>query len=63
VQGYILTDNVKKGVIVDPGGDTNILIDYISCNSIKLEAIILTHCYYDYILSVEELQAEYNLPV
>ncbi|WP_027340561.1 MBL fold metallo-hydrolase [Halonatronum saccharophilum] len=63
VNCYILSDDNKVGVIVDPGDDGDKLIDYIEKEGIELKAIILTHYHYDHILALEEVRDRFNIPV
>ncbi|MCL2366108.1 MAG: MBL fold metallo-hydrolase [Oscillospiraceae bacterium] len=51
---YILTDeNTLKCAIIDPGGDSNTILDYIESNGLKTEAIFLTHGHFDHHMAFE----------
>ncbi|MCK8828430.1 MBL fold metallo-hydrolase [Natroniella acetigena] len=63
VNCYVVTDEEGTGIIVDPGGGKEIILDYIEQEELNIKAIILTHCHYDHILAVEDLQQELHLPV
>jgi len=53
---YILTDEETKScAIIDPGGDSNMIMDYIESNNLKPAAIFLTHGHFDHCLALEEV--------
>ncbi|GAB6098431.1 MBL fold metallo-hydrolase [Halanaerocella petrolearia] len=63
VNCYIIIDKTNKGIIIDPGGETEKLLTKIKQKEIDLKAIILTHCHYDHILGVKKLKQKLDLPV
>lgn len=60
---YILIDEDKNCVIVDPEGSSAPYIKYISDNSLKPICILLTHAHFDHIGAMEPLRKEYGVPV
>ncbi len=38
----------KSAVVVDPGGDVDLIVNFLNSQSLKLEAIWLTHSHYDH---------------
>lgn len=58
---YILID--KKNAVIDPGISAESLFRKINDEKIGLEFIILTHCHYDHIACVQELQKITNAKV
>lgn len=55
---YLLLDENKTCVIVDPAAEADFLIDYLKKNELKLSAILLTHSHYDHTGALRELKAE-----
>ncbi len=53
----------KEAVCIDPGGDFNVIIDYITKNDLKLNKIILTHGHFDHIGASKALYDKYNADV
>lgn len=53
VNTYVAYDETKKGFIVDPGGFSQVLADYIKENEVEIEYIILTHGHGDHIGGVK----------
>jgi glyoxylase-like metal-dependent hydrolase (beta-lactamase superfamily II) len=51
---YIVTDEESnKCAIIDPGADSNTILDYIELNNLKPEAIFLTHGHFDHYMALE----------
>lgn len=51
---FLVYDENKTGVLIDPGFDTFKILK--ACEGIKITHILLTHCHYDHIFSVNELR-------
>ncbi len=63
VNCYFLWDSKKNCIVIDPGNNSDILINFIEKNEFNLKGIILTHYHYDHILAVEDLNKRYNSPI
>ncbi len=50
---YLAIDEDKRCVVVDPGGDADILLDHIRNHELKVVAILVTHGHFDHIGAVE----------
>ena len=60
----VLFDSENRlAVIVDPGGDVDLIIDCLQKNNLKAEAIWLTHSHYDHCGGVASLQSKIPLPL
>ncbi|MCL2222105.1 MAG: MBL fold metallo-hydrolase [Oscillospiraceae bacterium] len=61
---YILTDEVTaKCAIIDPGAESNTILDYIESNKLTPAAIFITHGHFDHFMALEELVKEIDVPV
>lgn len=60
---YLLIDENKACVVIDPGKDYPGLINYINKNDLSLKAILLTHGHVDHIRGVDTLVNAFNVPV
>lgn len=56
----IFCPSTKKAAIVDPGYDSNKLIDYILSNNLFLDYIIATHYHYDHTKCIKNLKNEFQ---
>ena len=53
---YIVTDeDTKECAIIDPGADSNTILDYIESNKLKPVAIFMTHGHYDHHMALDEV--------
>jgi len=59
----VFSEKTQKGIIIDPGGDVEDLINVINEKHIELEYIVLTHGHGDHIGGVKELKNKYNIPI
>ena len=61
---YIVTDeNTLKCAIVDPGADSNAILDYIESNNLTPEAIFLTHGHFDHCMALDAVAGATGVPV
>ncbi|KXG77898.1 MBL fold metallo-hydrolase [Thermotalea metallivorans] len=62
--GYIVYDeHTLEALVIDPGDEPQIFIEYMEKNSLKVQGIVLTHYHYDHIGAVEDIKMKYNCPV
>ncbi|AJY46002.1 MBL fold metallo-hydrolase [Martelella endophytica] len=54
---------IRRGVVVDPGGDADVIIQTIEENGITLEAIWLTHGHLDHAGGAMELKERLNIDI
>ena len=59
---YVISVN-ERALIVDPGAEGNKIIQYLTTQNLKPEAILMTHGHFDHIGALEEVQATYDIPV
>ncbi|WP_404453007.1 MBL fold metallo-hydrolase [Virgibacillus necropolis] len=55
--------NGSDAIIIDPGGDADVIIDYLNNKSYTPIAILLTHAHFDHIGAVDHLRRTYNIDV
>lgn len=60
---YVVYNNEKNGFIIDPGGDYDDILKFITDEKINLEFILLTHGHADHIGAVKNLLNDFNLPI
>ena len=60
---YLLSAEDGHAVVIDPGANGDRLAKYLDEKSLLLDAIFLTHCHYDHIGGLAELQHRTGAPV
>ncbi|SHI19076.1 Glyoxylase, beta-lactamase superfamily II [Sporobacter termitidis DSM 10068] len=61
---YIVTDEkTLLCAVIDPGDESNAILDYIESNQLKARAIFLTHGHFDHRLAVYTVSEETGAPV
>lgn len=56
---YIVSEN-KKALIIDPGYESDEVIDYINKNQLTVEGIYLTHGHVDHVGGVKQLKEKFK---
>lgn len=60
---YVVYDEQQNCVVIDPGDDSETIIDFIVENELTPQAILLTHGHFDHIGAVVALKEKFDLPV
>ena len=60
---YLLIDESKHCVVIDPGKDYPGIINYIKKNDLVLKAILLTHGHVDHMRGVDRIANELDVPL
>jgi glyoxylase-like metal-dependent hydrolase (beta-lactamase superfamily II) len=61
---YIVTDEATLScAVIDPGDESNIILDYIEDNKLRVEAILLTHGHFDHRMAADTVSEETGAPV
>ena len=60
---YLLIDEDKQCVVIDPGKDYPGLVDYINKNALTLKGVLLTHGHIDHMRGVDRLAEAFYIPV
>ena len=62
---YVLYDKSKSCVIIDPGcyesSEKEVLIDFITSQSLKVEKLVNTHCHIDHVLGNKFIKDTYQV--
>lgn len=54
---YVLHDeDTKQTIIIDPGDNAGVIIEYLKNKQLDLVAILLTHGHFDHVLAVNEIK-------
>lgn len=59
----VFDDETKKGAVVDPGGDLELIRERIAAHGLTIEKILVTHGHLDHASGVADLAAELGVPV
>ena len=54
----VTTETTLESVVIDPGDESNTILDYLESNHLTCKAIFLTHGHYDHVGAVEAVQEE-----
>ena len=56
---YVVTnEQTLESVVIDPGDESNTILDYLESNHLTCRAILLTHGHYDHVGAVQTVQEE-----
>ena len=56
---YVVTnENTLECVVIDPGDESNTILDYLEDNHLKCQAILLTHGHFDHVGAVDAVAEE-----
>jgi len=60
---YVVTDEeTHECAIIDPGADSNTILDYVESNNLNTVAIFLTHGHYDHHMALEAVEESTGAP-
>ena len=61
---YVVTNEETLAcVVIDPGDESNVILNYLEDNHLKCEAIFLTHGHFDHIGALDAVMRETGAPV
>ncbi|MCL6269494.1 MBL fold metallo-hydrolase [Sansalvadorimonas sp. 2012CJ34-2] len=53
----------KKGMVIDPGGDADKILEYVQARGLEIVALIHTHAHLDHFLASGELKEKTGAPI
>ena len=59
----IIDEGTGKCAVVDPGDESNVILNYVEEGKLSPEAIFITHGHYDHTTAADELAMEWGVPV
>ena len=60
---YIVSNEKKDALIIDPGGAEKNIINFIKDNYLNVSAILNTHAHYDHVGAISKLKKEFIIPL
>lgn len=57
---YVVSDAENIAVVIDPGEDAKIIIDYIKSKHLDVKAILNTHAHYDHVGAVSDIKETFG---
>ena len=61
---YVVGDpDTKQAIVIDPGGDAELLIEEISALELTITSIVASHAHFDHILAAERVRAATDAPL
>ena len=52
----IVDDKTKEAMVIDPGGESDVILDMLNILQVKIKYIYLTHCHADHIGAVKDVK-------
>jgi glyoxylase-like metal-dependent hydrolase (beta-lactamase superfamily II) len=60
---YIVGDpSTREAIVIDPGGDVELIVSAIAANDLTVRAIVATHAHFDHIVAAEVLRSRTQAP-
>ena len=59
----VINEETKETVVVDPGGYSKRLAEFIKEEELRPAAILLTHGHFDHIMGIDSFLSDYRVPV
>ena len=59
----VINEQSLECVVIDPGDESNTILDYMESNRLKCRAILVTHGHYDHVGAVDTIAEETGVPV
>ncbi len=60
---YIITNDFNETIIIDPGSEDNIILEYCETKGENILAILNTHGHYDHVGGIKILKERYRIPL
>lgn len=60
---YIVGDEAtKQAIVIDPGGDAEVILDALRAHELTVTAIVATHAHFDHVIAAEAVRAATGAP-
>ncbi len=59
----VINEETRRGIIVDPGGDADRIMEAVNKEGVTVDAIFLTHGHGDHIMALGEVKERTGAPV
>ena len=60
---FYIDDSTNSGFIIDPGAESDLLLNIIYSNDLNIEQILLTHGHFDHFGAAQKIQDELKIPI
>jgi len=61
---YIVSDEAtRECAVIDPGDESNTIMDYLESNKLSCKYILITHGHFDHVLAAREVQSQTGAPL
>ena len=60
---FVIDEATLDTVIIDPGADSNAILDFVENHHLRVQAILITHGHFDHCMGLEEVWEALNVPV
>ncbi len=60
---YVLWDDEKDAVILDPAGETQTILAFVNEQQLRVHSVVLTHAHFDHMMAAEAVCAAFNTPL
>ncbi len=57
---YVVYDANRMAVVIDPGEEADTILDFLTSQNLKVEAVLNTHAHYDHVGAVSEIKATFG---
>lgn len=57
----VINDTTNEGIVIDPGADSEKIIDYLETKNIKPVVILITHGHFDHVGAVVDIKDKYGI--
>lgn len=57
----VVNDTTSEGIVIDPGADSEKIIDYLESKNIKPVVILITHGHFDHVGAVVDIMDKYGI--
>ena len=56
-------DSTNEAALIDPGGNTELLLERIAAHGVQLKQILLTHAHIDHAGAAADIAEQHDIPI